>query len=481
MLGFDEINMAMMVAESGVLDSAINDLMTKVEFLAVAENAKVNELAREHIHQWSHDAQRRVARVFEESHLQHELSLYRETLKLSESAFYIYLPKLLEKLAPISAFYPEAKRLLDQNKGTKSPLFAQHFCDKWYESLLNTVKESESETLNSEKEQCLSDLRQRLETLEYVNEIAGTGQVGNFIRAWDMAAAKLTRGEVETMRHYAEFLRKNGELKDIADKLGRMANEIDAPELRKDQQEELKIVEEISDEATDDIVGVHQHNDLNRMLPNEAIFLAYPELEVIFYKRFISMRLMNYKMRGKARKLKRVRAQKAENQTSEVEKGPFILCIDASGSMRGFPEQCAKAMAYALMQIAVEEDRDCYVMLFSTEQITYELTGQDGLKEASVFLSYQFRGGTELEPALLKSVELMSSERYQNADLVVLSDFIAPKQPEAILHQVKSLQEKHNRFHAISLSRHGNPQLMAMFDHCWSYHPGMLGRLIKKW
>lgn len=66
--------------------------------------------------------------------------------------------------------------------------------------------------------------------------------------------------------------------------------------------------------------------------------------------------------------------------------------------MSGFPEQCAKAMAYALMQIALAEDRDCYVMLFSSEFITYELTRQDGLREASDFLSYSFHGGTDFEP-----------------------------------------------------------------------------------
>jgi uncharacterized protein with von Willebrand factor type A (vWA) domain len=480
-LGIDELNLAMMIAESGIVDTAMEELMEKVQYLAVAENARTNDLAREHIHQWSHYAHKRVAETFEGGELENELTLYREALKLNEKTFYSRLPTLLGKLATTSAFYPEAKKLIEQNRAEKNPLFAQHFCDRWYESLLNTVKATESGTLDSEKEKCLADLRQRLETLEYVNEIAGTGQVGNFIRAWDMAAAKLTKGDIRSIRQHADFLRKNGELKEIAEKLGRMAGEVDDPDMRKNQQEELKIVEEISDEATDDIVGVHQHDDLNRMLPNEAIFLAYPELETVFYKRFLTKRLMNYKMRGKSRKLKKVKAEKTNSQTAEIDKGPFILCVDASGSMRGFPEDCAKAMAYALMQIALEEDRDCYVILFSTEQITYELTGQDGLKEAGVFLSYQFRGGTELEPALIKSVELMSQGKYQNADLVVLSDFIAPKQPEAIQQMVTSLQEKQNRFHAVCLSKHGNPQLMDMFDHCWEYHPGMWGRLMKKW
>ncbi len=138
-------------------------------------------------------------------------------------------------------------------------------------------------------------------------------------------------------------------------------------------------------------------------------------------------------------------------------------------------------MAYALMQIALAGDRNCYVMLFSTEHITYELTKQDGLREASDFLSYTFRGGTDLEPALLESVEMMEDGIYKNADLVVISDFIAPKQNKEIIEKVEALKIKKNRFHAITLSRYGNPELMSMFDHCWRYHPNILGRLSKMW
>ncbi|MGR5543092.1 ATPase RavA stimulator ViaA, partial [Vibrio campbellii] len=83
----------------------------------------------------------------------------------------------------------------------------------------------------------------------------------------------------------------------------------------------------------------------------------------------------------------------------------------ASGSMKGFPEKSVKAMAYALMQIALAEGRDCFVMLYSTEQITYELTKQDGLQEVADFLSYTFFGGTDLEQALTNSMEMLQTER----------------------------------------------------------------------
>ncbi len=75
----------------------------------------------------------------------------------------------------------------------------------------------------------------------------------------------------------------------------------------------------------------------------------------------------------------------------------------------------------------------------------------------------------------------MSGDKYRNADLVVLSDFIAPRQSEEMLAKVEALKEQKNRFHAVSLSKYGNPALMSMFDHCWAYHPGLVGRLLKKW
>lgn len=173
-------------------------------------------------------------------------------------------------------------------------------------------------------------------------------------------------------------------MQEIAEQLGRMAGQVDDPDLNRAPAEEMQMVEERSDEATDDIVGIHESDDLNKLLPNETMFLAYPELEVVFYKHLVDKRLMNYRMQGKSRTLRKVRAHRPDNKQVDIEKGPFILCIDASGSMSGFPEQCAKAMAYALMQIALAEDRDCYVMLFSSEFITYELTRQDGLREAVI-------------------------------------------------------------------------------------------------
>ncbi|HAS6052950.1 ATPase RavA stimulator ViaA [Vibrio vulnificus] len=481
MLGADGLNLALMIADSGIVESAVNDLMARSQLMVMAENRGVKASVKNHLSKWRGSVKRRITKVCETERFQQELSLYQEVIHLTENEFFERIDDVVRKLEWHSAFYLQARRLLDKNKGLNNPMFPHYFCDQWYQSLFEAIKQAQVTELEVSKEKVLSDLYQRMETMKNMDKVTDSGDEGSVGRLWDMASAKLSKTDVSVMKRYAEFLKKNNGLQEIAEQLGRMANEVDDPDLQRTPAEEFQMVEEKSDEATDDIVGIHESDDLNKLLPNETMFLAYPELEVVFYKHLADKRLMNYRVQGKSRTLRKVRAQKPDNQQVEIEKGPFVLCVDASGSMSGFPEQSAKAMAYALMQIALAEGRDCYVILFSTEQITYELTKQDGLREAADFLTYTFHGGTAFEPVLMKSIDLMSGDKYRNADLVVLSDFIAPRQSEEMLAKVEALKEQKNRFHAVSLSKYGNPALMSMFDHCWAYHPGLVGRLLKKW
>jgi len=481
MLGADGLNLALMIADSGIIDTAVNDLLARSQVMLMAEDRGVRSTVKNHLLKWRGSVKKRITRVCETERFQQELSYYQEVIHWDEETFFDRIDDVIKKLEWHSAFYLQARRLMEKNKGIYNPMFPHFFCDQWYKSLSDAIKQAQVMELETNKEKLLTDLYQRMETMRNMDKVTEAGDESSVGRLWDMASAKLSRSDLTVMKRHAEFLKKHQALQEIAESLGRMASDVDDPDLNRSPTEEPQMVEEKSDEATDDIVGIHESDDLNKMLPNETLFLAYPELEVVFYKHLVDKRLMNYRMQGKSRTLRKVRAHKPDNKKADIEKGPFIVCVDASGSMHGFPEQCAKAMAYALMQIALAEDRDCYVMLFSTEHITYELTKQDGLREVSDFLSYSFHGGTDLEPVLKKSVELMADGTYKNADLVVISDFIAPKQNEEILAKVNGLKAAKNRFHAISLSRYGNPELMSMFDYCWRYHPNIFGRIAKQW
>lgn len=479
MLGIDSLDLVFTVADSGLIDATVNDLLARSQYLLVGDNGMVNSSIKSHLVKWQEQMKTRLTKVCETERFTRELELYQEVIYWDEETFFNNVADLVKNLEWHSTFYMDARHLIEDENNFCNPMFPYYFCNQWYQSLLNAIKQAQMTELEENKEKLLDDLYQRMETLNDIQAVDGEADDVKIGRLWNMASAKLSKSDVSAMKKHADFLKKHQGIREIAEQLGRMADEV-ADDGQSIQTEILKLVEEKSDMATDDIVGIQRGDDLNRLLPNETLFLSHPELEVVFYKNLVDKRLMNYHAQGKTRKLRKVASTKVAVENQPIEKGPFIVCIDASGSMRGFPEQSAKALGYALMQIALAENRDCYVMIFSTQMITYELTKRDGLREASDFLSYTFNGGTDLEPALLKALSLMNSERYKNADLIVLSDFMAPKQSKSILEQVDALKQKNNRFHAVNLSKYGNPQLMAMFDHCWSYHPSLMGRLFKK-
>ncbi|OBT07999.1 protein viaA [Vibrio sp. UCD-FRSSP16_10] len=480
MLGVDALNLAMSVADSGMVETAVNDLIGRSQVLIAQEKPGMQASVKNHLRKWKGSVKKRMNKVSESEQIQEELSLYQKVIHWDEVQFERDIRSVVCELKGKSVFYPSAKLLLERQQSSANPMFAHYFCDQWYKSLYNAIKQLQLDELEQDKQKFLDDLYNRMENMKNMSQIGDAGDEAQLGRLWDMAAARLSRTDVSTMTKTANFLRKHGGLKEIANELGRMASQVDDPSLRKTPAAELQMVEEQSDEATDDIVGIHESDDLSKMLPNETLFLAYPELEVIFYKHLVDKRLMNYRTAGKSRKLRRINAHTPSSSEIDLEKGPFIVCVDASGSMSGFPEQCAKAIAFALMQIALAEQRDCFVIMFSTEQITYELTRKDGLREASDFLSYTFHGGTDFEPVLQKCIDLMHTDKFLNADMVVLSDFIAPKQTDDMVQKVEALKARYNRFHAVSLSKYGNPALLDIFSHHWSYHPGLVGRFVKK-
>ena len=55
------------------------------------------------------------------------------------------------------------------------------------------------------------------------------------------------------------------------------------------------------------------------------------------------------------------------NQVSEEAEGPFIVCIDTSGSMSGKRENLAKSALLAIAELTEQQHRKCYIIIFSDD------------------------------------------------------------------------------------------------------------------
>ncbi len=90
------------------------------------------------------------------------------------------------------------------------------------------------------------------------------------------------------------------------------------------------------------------------------------------------------------------------------------------------------------MRVALADNRRCFIMLFSSEVVHYELTGPQGLEQAIRFLSQRFRGGTDLASCFRSIIERMQNPQWVDADAVVISDFIAQRLPDEVINKVGS-------------------------------------------
>ena len=477
----DSLQFGVMLAESGLLDEAVREVMMRPQLMMIAESSPgIQSAMKSQVSKWKSQIRAQLGQTTIEEKFAEEIALYQGCIELDSAGFSQQLDDLMIQLSVCSSFYGKASELAAHPHHRYSPMFQSYFCKQWFESIAKELNQAQLDEMKQHKQALLADLYQRVETLQAMPEMTESGDPNKLGRLWDMAAAKLRKSEVNLLKQFALFLKSQKGLQKIAEQLGRMADQVSDPNASNAPVEEPQLVEEQLEQVTDDIVGVHEGDDLAKLLPNETMFLAYPELEVIFYKHLVDHQLMNYQMQGKQRKLRKVKTYKKAADETMLDKGPFILAIDSSGSMQGFPEKCAKALAYGLMQIALAEQRDCYVIMFSTELITYELTKKDGLREVLNFLSYSFHGGTDMAAALQQAVKQMTEDKYQNADLVVLSDFIAPAPPSDLLDTIKQLKIQKNRFHALKLSSYGNPELMQIFDHLWDYTRSPIQRLFKR-
>ena len=81
----------------------------------------------------------------------------------------------------------------------------------------------------------------------------------------------------------------------------------------------------------------------------------------------------------------------------------------------------------AIAKKCLDEERKCFLISFSTGIEVQDLSHfekSNGLNVLVQFLRKSFNGGTDASPALEKSLELLSSNDWKNADVLVVSDMV---------------------------------------------------------
>ncbi|NRB64779.1 MAG: VWA domain-containing protein [Saprospiraceae bacterium] len=290
---------------------------------------------------------------------------------------------------------------------------------------------------------------------------------------WDMSRSLWEDTSFSILEEYHHLLEQEDSLKELVDLLGRMRE----AEIQMEEEALEKTIirqEWVPDETSKaEVVGIHESDDLNQMLSSEAALLGDIRTEDLFLAKFAEKNLLTFKYEDK--KLVRSEDQITEmNQRTRLkEKGPFILCIDTSESMLGRPEQIAKVLALGVLKMALQENRKAYLINFSIGIKTidlYDIT--DSIDELAKFLRMSFHGGTDISLPLYEAIRQIKGETYQDADVLVISDFIMYRVDREVLKEVKYFQQNQGtQFHSLTLGQAPNAQILQYFDTNWVFDP----------
>lgn len=376
-----------------------------------------------------------------------------------------------------SNFYDkEFRRSLDDKikESKEKPSFEsvkEHFTEKWNELLFKKQTKWELEIIEEQRKKFCEELYKQIEELKKLQEALEpfTNELG---RLWDMSKGNWQRANFDILKRYADFLKKDKSLKDLAEMLGKMR------QAEKEFEEEIFSNTAIKPEwkaehaSKSDLIGVRESDDLSSLLPSETALLADETMQSVFFKKFAEKKLQTFEYQAKVLAFREEEFQDKRQKEKEEAQGPFIICVDTSGSMHGTPETVAKTLCFAILKIAIRDNRKCYLISFSTGIEILNLTDlKNSLDKIIEFLSMSFNGGTDATPAMTEALRMLTTTDYKKADVIMVSDFVMSAFDKTTQEQIKKAKENKTKFHSLVIGNSQNQQTIKDFDNNWFYDP----------
>ena len=263
--------------------------------------------------------------------------------------------------------------------------------------------------------------------------LQGLGDLGEL--RWDELRGQLSRREWQEAQRISETLKTLPELVALIRQLGR-AERAAQPQALPPRPADgtpalgVKAVETLLPDAPGELLGIRHGDRIERMLGSEAAMLLHPLLKKLWRARRAEGRLLSYDSQALLVDLRPDpgtprRSTLSPPQPEALERGPIILCIDTSGSMRGGPETLAKAVALQALRTAHAEQRGCLLIAFGGpgEIVERELAkGRDGLAALLDLMGQGFDGGTDVQSPIERAIERVHEQRWASADLLIVSD-----------------------------------------------------------
>lgn len=346
----------------------------------------------------------------------------------------------------------------------------KNFLKDWEKQLFEKHHKFELEAIDKARKNFMEQLYKKVSEFNKLKELLEpfTKDLG---RLWDLSGGTWKNSGFELLKKYAEVLENDKAVMELAAMLGRYRKS--EKEFEEVEIEKVVVRPKFKPRhaTKGEVIGIRESDDISSMLPIEAATLLNPATKPIFLKKFAEKKLTTYDFRNQFGDTEKLTTKEKELQEKEDGKGPIIICVDTSGSMHGTPEQVAKTICFALTKIALREKRKCYLISFSTKIQTTELSDlQNSLDKLIDFLGMSFNGGTDANPALEKSLEMLETNDYKKADVLMVSDFVMEALSKEVTEKIETAKTNKTRFHSLTISDNANMNVIKQFNHNWNYN-----------
>ena len=329
----------------------------------------------------------------------------------------------------------------------------------------------EQERIDEMRRKFLEDLYKRIQNFKCLEKLLSPF-INDLGRLWDLSAGVFETSGFEILERFAKILEQDQSLQELAEILGKQSRAQSVFE--KELRDEVVVKSEWHPQNAyrGEIKGICYSNDISTVLPSELALMKNPATKKLFQLRFAQKQLMSFDFQRKVQRTREETIQEEFSIEKKEPKGPIIICVDASGSMHGTPENIAKTVTFALSKIAIEEERKCYLISFSTGIETLDLSDfkkGESLQKLVHFLEMSFNGGTDASPALQHAVEMLQTDGYKNADVLMISDFVMGSLPNNLVDSINAEKEKNTEFYSLVIGTSGNQSTIDCFNHNWQY------------
>ena len=265
---------------------------------------------------------------------------------------------------------------------------------------------------------------------------------------WDFRVGELSEDDISLLQRWADFIDDYKDIEKICDSMGRrvdIENVINNIEFKDSYNYSNKKIT-----SKDEIVGIYFSKDIENIVPEELSLLCDKDFEKLFKLKYIENRLMCFDKDSYIFDEK----EKQKIKAGYIDgRGPVIICIDTSGSMKGINEYIAKATMLKIVMQALSENRNIYLINFSVEIYSCKFSKYDGINELINFLKLSYHGGSDIYKALNEANRIMNTDNFKNADVLVLSDFMMEDMPYHLIELCDKQKLKGNKFFSVSIGK----------------------------